>query len=385
MQATVFNIHDVILLMTAFLCLLFALLLLSIDSNHRRSNFFLALFLLQQAAIPLDILISFGSEFRQITLDFSPDLFYVFGFGYWLEAPLLLWYVRSLIFRDYRLQTRDLIYIVPFGLYLIHQIVFYYSLGASWRASELANYDISSTPSYIHWITLSREIFRVGLGILCLIELKHYRSRLKSQYADVEKDELSWLSILIIGFTALRFWAVLVLVFVILNIVFQIKLDFELMGLIGNYTAFLLISLLLFFSLGHASIHEGVERDTGPNETNTEYLNPELKARLVKSLEAERIYLKSNLTLDRLAEHLSMTPKVLSGVINRQLNCNFFELINTYRIKEAKELLVSKPDMTVMSVIFEAGFNSKATFNTIFKRKVGLTPTQFREQRKLED
>jgi hypothetical protein len=176
MQATVFNIHDVILVMTAFICLLFSVLLLTLKSNHRRSNFFLALFLLQQAAIPLDILISFGTEFRQITLEFSPNLFYVFGFGYWLEAPLLLWYVRSLIFRNYQLQLRDLIYLLPYVLYLIHQLVFYYSLGATWRATELANSDISTTPSYIHWITLSRELFRVLLGIVCLRELNQYRN-----------------------------------------------------------------------------------------------------------------------------------------------------------------------------------------------------------------
>jgi AraC-like DNA-binding protein len=173
---------------------------------------------------------------------------------------------------------------------------------------------------------------------------------------------------------------VLVLVFVILNIIFAVHVDFEFMGLIGNYSTILLVSLLLFFSLGHSGIHEGVERDLTVNDSNQEALNPQLKDRLLRCLETEKIYLRSNLTLDRLAEHLSLSPKLLSGVINRQLNQNFFELINSYRIDEAKTLLLRAPEKTGLSVIFEAGFNSKATFNTIFKRKVGLTPTEFREK-----
>src|SRR6478609_6789668 len=124
MYQVIFNTHDVVLLMTAYQCILFAILLLTVKREQRISNIFLAFFLLQQAAIPLDILISFGAEFRQIALGWSPNLFYVFGFGYWLEAPFLLWYTRSLIYKDYRLVQKDLIYLIPFFCYLIYQILF---------------------------------------------------------------------------------------------------------------------------------------------------------------------------------------------------------------------------------------------------------------------
>ncbi len=68
MYDVIFNTHDVVLLMTAYQCILFALLLLTIKREKYIRNVFLAFFLLQQAAIPLDILISFGAEFRHIAI-----------------------------------------------------------------------------------------------------------------------------------------------------------------------------------------------------------------------------------------------------------------------------------------------------------------------------
>lgn len=382
--ATVFNVHDVILLLTAFICVLFSILLFTIKTNSRRqvSNFYLALFLLQQAAIPLDILISFGQEFRAIAFNISPDLFYIFGFSYWLEAPLLLWYVRSMIYENYRLQWHDVIFLTPFLLYLAHQIVFYYGMGVSWRITQIEEYNIIDTPNYMHGIMLSRELFRVFLGALCLYELNKYRHQLRAKYASIEKDELSWLSLLVIGFTALRGWAVLVLVFVILNTVFAIRVNFEIMGLIGNYTTLLLVSLLVFFSLGHSGLHEGVDRKSeSDHEINyDEVYSPELKQSVLDSLENQQLYLRSNLTLERMADHLQIAPRILSGVINRQFNCNFFELINRYRIEAAKAQLIEHPEKTVLTILFDAGFNSKTTFNTLFKRKTGFTPTQFKDK-----
>ena len=66
------------------------------------------------------------------------------------------------------------------------------------------------------------------------------------------------------------------------------------------------------------------------------------------------------------------------------MNKNFYDLINGYRVDEAKRLLVNpeNKNYTILSVGFEAGFNSKTTFNTVFKKFTGLTPTDFREQQK---
>lgn len=386
MDKTLFNLHDVVLLMTAFQCLLFAVLLLTTNSKKKLSSIFLAVFLLQHVAIPLDILISFGVEFRALALAYSPNLFYVFVFGYWLEAPLMLWYVRSLIYKRYSLQWSDLIYLLPFLAYLLHQCFFYFSLGEIEKTTQMQVYgNITHIPSYQHWITFAREVFRVAIGVLCLVELNRYRHHVHSNFSHIDKHELTWLTLLVTGFTALRAWSVLVLVFVILNAVFEISADFELMGLIGNYTTFLLVSMLIFFSLGHSIAYEGLDRDEESSDlVQNDDQHEGHEEKLTAYMLQHKPYLNPTLSLDLLAKEVDISPRLLSTVINRQFNCNFFEYINCYRVEEAVERLgVRECDKTILEIGFDSGFNSKTTFNSFFKKKLGFTPSEYRKSKQV--
>jgi AraC-like DNA-binding protein len=389
MYDVIFNTHDVVLLMTAYQCILFALLLLTIKRDKYIRNVFLAFFLLQQAAIPLDILISFGAEFRHIAIKWSPDLFYVFGFGYWLEGPLLLWYTRSLIYKDYRLRLKDIIYLLPFIAYAGYQLIFYYSLDVSDKVNIQEEYDLSVAPQIMNYVTLFRELFRVALGVICLIEIKRYTQHIRTNFSDIDKIDLTWLKILVIGFLAIRFWAVLVAAMIILAISFGISTNFEIMGLIGNYTTFFMVSVLIFFGLGHSSVFEGLEQRQTPNEEPAkdepeqakEKITPELIAQITQYMETEKPYLTPALTLEKLAIQMRIPARLLSNIINRHFNCHFFEFINSYRIDEAKHMLSNQnqSDKTVLDIMLDVGFNSKATFNTLFKKKVGMTPSEYRK------
>jgi AraC-like DNA-binding protein len=375
--------------MTAYQCILFALLLLTIKRDKYIRNVFLAFFLLQQAAIPLDILISFGAEFRHIAIKWSPDLFYVFGFGYWLEGPLLLWYTRSLIYKDYRLRLKDIIYLLPFIAYAGYQLIFYYSLDVSDKVNIQEEYDLSVAPQIMNYVTLFRELFRVALGVICLIEIKRYTQHIRTNFSDIDKIDLTWLKILVIGFLAIRFWAVLVAAMIILAISFGISTNFEIMGLIGNYTTFFMVSVLIFFGLGHSSVFEGLEQRQTPNEEPAkdepeqakEKITPELIAQITQYMETEKPYLTPALTLEKLAIQMRIPARLLSNIINRHFNCHFFEFINSYRIDEAKHMLSNQnqSDKTVLDIMLDVGFNSKATFNTLFKKKVGMTPSEYRK------
>jgi AraC-like DNA-binding protein len=76
-----------------------------------------------------------------------------------------------------------------------------------------------------------------------------------------------------------------------------------------------------------------------------------------------------------------MNSRDLSVLINQNLHQHFFDFINEYRINAAKEILrnPSKKEFTILEILYEAGFNSKYSFNTAFKKHTGLTPTQFRK------
>lgn len=391
MYEVIFNTHDVVLLMTAYQCILFALLLLTIKREHYIRNVFLAFFLLQQAAIPLDILISFGEEFRHVAIEWSPNLFYVFGFGYWLEGPLLLWYTRSLIYKDYRLKLTDLVYLLPFIVYVGYQLIFYYSLDVSDKKTIQEQYDLALAPQVMNYVTMFREAFRVALGIICLIEIKRYTQHIRTNFSDIDKIDLTWLKILVIGFLVIRFWAVLVAAMIILSISFGISTDFETMGLLGNYTTFLLVSVLIFFGLGHSSVFEGLEqkhnvepesiKDEQEPEHQKDKIKPELIEQVSRYMETEKPYLTPALTLEKLAGQLKLQPRLLSNIINRHFDCNFFEFINSYRVEEAKRMLADShyADKTMLDIMLDVGFNSKATFNTLFKKKAGMTPSEYRK------
>jgi AraC-like DNA-binding protein len=96
-------------------------------------------------------------------------------------------------------------------------------------------------------------------------------------------------------------------------------------------------------------------------------------------LEEETPYLKTELSIADLAKRLDLSVHQLSQLINSRFQTNFYGLINRLRIEEAKSLLGGS-DLTVMEVAFESGFNSKTTFNRVFKELTGETPSQFRKK-----
>ena len=104
------------------------------------------------------------------------------------------------------------------------------------------------------------------------------------------------------------------------------------------------------------------------------------KEKLQKLMETEKLHLDSNLTLPLLAKKTAVSVHHLSQVINEKLSQNFFEFVNSYRVEEAKQMLLD-PDrkhLNISAIGFEAGFNSNSSFNSVFKKLTGMTPSQFR-------
>ena len=104
---------------------------------------------------------------------------------------------------------------------------------------------------------------------------------------------------------------------------------------------------------------------------------------LENKLQVDKSYLNPELTIDDLAVSLSCSRHHLSQAINEILGKSFYDCINHYRVEEAK-LLLSDPgknSFKIASLAFDAGFNSISTFNDVFKKSTGLTPSQFRKQR----
>jgi AraC-like DNA-binding protein len=110
----------------------------------------------------------------------------------------------------------------------------------------------------------------------------------------------------------------------------------------------------------------------------------ELKSRVLIALESKQLFLDPTLTLPALSKHVGVGIHELSYVINNGFNKNFYSLINEMRIAEAKKILLSEQHrhLDMVGIAILAGFNSKTTFNTTFKRLTGLTPTEFLKSEK---
>ena len=99
-------------------------------------------------------------------------------------------------------------------------------------------------------------------------------------------------------------------------------------------------------------------------------------------MEEEKLFQETELNLQQLADQLKYPAYLVSQAINLKLNKTFYDLVNGYRIEEAKRLLTdpSNQNYKILSVGFDAGFNSKTTFNTVFKKYTGYSPSEYREK-----
>ncbi|MGL1959373.1 MAG: helix-turn-helix domain-containing protein [Colwellia sp.] len=382
MKEVLFNTHDLVLLFTIFLCLAFTVFLFFLKKGKKLSNFLLASFLITQAAIPLDNLINFGEAFKNFALNISPNLFYTFGLAYWIEASLLLFYVRSLIYKDFTLTKKDLWYLLPFLAYTIYFTFDWLLLDHQLKMAALQGNIIATSPMIDRIIHIVRGCLRCALGILCLIELHKYDKHIKNEVAELVSVDLTWLKVLVIGFLIIRVDAIFVALAIIFSYEMGINIDHEILGLTANYAILLLIIGLIFFSAGHSPLFKGIDNklDKEKSKVDESFDPDEIKA-IELYMKQSKPYLNHLLTLDNLANQVSLTPRYLSSLINRHFEKNFFEFINYYRVEESKALLISEENKktTMLDVMDRAGFNSKATFNTFFKKLMGITPTQYRK------
>lgn len=135
---------------------------------------------------------------------------------------------------------------------------------------------------------------------------------------------------------------------------------------------------LLSASIEQSSRDEKKQNTSGKTEL-PEDLRETLYHDLVFILESKKLYRNSALTLTSLAEEVGLTRHQLSELINRQSGKNFYEFINQFRVKDVCVTLREEEKVgNILAIAMDAGFSSKSTFNNIFKKITGMTPSQYR-------
>jgi AraC-like DNA-binding protein len=107
-----------------------------------------------------------------------------------------------------------------------------------------------------------------------------------------------------------------------------------------------------------------------------------LSQKLIHFMISDKPYLNPRLSLQELAEKLNMNRYQLSALINQKHKLNFYEFVNSYRVQEVKKLMLDPKykNLKMVSLAYDAGFNSKASFNRIFKQLTHQTPSEFKEE-----
>ena len=107
---------------------------------------------------------------------------------------------------------------------------------------------------------------------------------------------------------------------------------------------------------------------------------PDLMRLICQVMEDQRLYLNPNLKVSDIANALGSNRTAISNCINSQRNCSFPQLVSTYRVAYAQELMRSRPEIKIAEVWMAAGFPSESTFFRIFKAVTGTTPTDWRRE-----
>ncbi|WP_158861314.1 helix-turn-helix domain-containing protein [Lunatibacter salilacus] len=340
-----------------------AVIVWNYPQQHKISNRILSLFLLSLVYLYVGprVLDLIDSPFQR--------LYYAFR----TLAPLfLLFYIQSL--HQKVLQKKYLLFLL---LIPLDTLIAYFTIKHRLNG-QVDSWDLNILSQI--WFIL---IFALYLPFI-YNQFRQYRFKVLQSVSSTQKIGLKWVNQLFFGF------------------LFIMSFDFILSVVAGRYSfldgaAASLISILAFTVFIYfitikgklspqiyqlRNLPDSPQLDKSPiSEEETKQLK--LVAKKVHHLmETEKIFREEGLSVKEIADKIEEKPYVVSQAINTCLGKNFFELVNGYRVREAKKLMMddSLSHLSMVGIAFEAGFSSKTAFNTAFKRHSGMTPSQFKKE-----
>jgi AraC-like DNA-binding protein len=104
--------------------------------------------------------------------------------------------------------------------------------------------------------------------------------------------------------------------------------------------------------------------------------------KLIAFVETEKPFLNRDLSIHDLSQLTGIPRHYITQILNEQHKKSFFTFINEYRVKEVITKLKDPKNnhYTILAMAYDSGFNSKTTFNSIFKSLTGFTPSKYREK-----
>jgi AraC-like DNA-binding protein len=146
------------------------------------------------------------------------------------------------------------------------------------------------------------------------------------------------------------------------------------------FIIFVLIVTIIYKALQNPGIFLELPRQVKyEGSTLSEDEKDRIVSQLIEYMEKENPHRQPNISIKELSEKLKFPPRFLSQVLNERLGKNFFDFINSYRIKDFKNAIVSNERRNFLETSLEVGFNSKSSFNKAFKKHTSMTPRQYKK------
>ena len=311
----------------------------------------------------------FFPKFYLIPLNFSLVL-----------GQLIYFYVKKICNPEHKFKRIEWIHFLPLLFELmVHLIVVREALKEGIIASD--------TNAFFLWMPIIQLLALISVISYILFSLKEisgYHIQIKKNFSNDNKYNLRWL------YRLLSLFGVLWFLWVPYTLVDYLVYDFRL-GISAYYPMYILMSIITIWISAEAFLRpeillldpnlNGKEKKTAPTKQLLE------EAKWLKSqMESNLFYLNPDLTLSNLAEELKMHPNVLSKLLNDGIGKSFSDFVNEYRTNSVMEKIKDSKynHITLLGISFESGFNSKTTFNRVFKNNTGKTPAEYKKSLKLK-
>jgi AraC-like DNA-binding protein len=308
------------------------------------------------------------------------------------HTPFLFVYTNSLADKNFKFNFKNLWH---FGFILIY-ILSFIPLFLLGKEKHLELVYEKQGLAYQAFLPLITVLFcQVYFLIRTTIVLIKHQHNIKHEFSYEKKVDLAWIKRIVLGFAVLIVLSFIAYAMVSANIISINTMDYSI----------IVVNMIIYFYIAYSGYQQKdvykpekpdiqksiVKKNKPVSRKKTQSLTQEklgvsssqdpIIEELLDVMEKEKLYLNHELTLGDLANQLNVHANQLSKVINENLHKNFFEFVNEFRIQEFKRLVANPKHkhISILGLAMDAGFNSKASFNRIFKNSTGLTPSEFRE------
>ncbi|MES2822411.1 MAG: AraC family transcriptional regulator [Pseudomonadota bacterium] len=376
MKTALFNIHDLILVLTLAVCFLLMVFQLLLSRQKTIASYLLSGFFLCVGANALCNLLLWNNYIHLHS--FLARYFLVYGLAISVigKGIFLFWYVQAITRENFALTPQKMLHSIALAIVLVMLI------SADVDSDALRFLSVAQTSPnerVVHWLWHLLKIIPVIYAIAVVIIAQRYKQYLKNFYSNLQLQGPEGLMLLTLGFAVSWGWSLLVHIlgqFLSTDLV-------DSFGIAENYITFVLLNALFLYSLLYA--HELIETKVKIKEKEsspTPAPNKNAIERIQQAMEIDQLYLKHNLNIETFSKKIDMNYREVSSIINNHFGTNFFEFVNEYRVNKAKAMLIDPifAEKTILYILLECGFNSKSSFHRFFKRYTNMTAADFRKE-----